>query len=488
MIQVIDSLSQTLPLMILLLASLVVMMADAFKIKNGLSLIAGLGILISLVVAIPGVGTPQKMQLAFYNMVNVGGFASVVHIFLCFSALMTLFFVDNYFKDKIKQHGDVYTLIMFALIGMSMLASANDLIMVFVGLEVMSISLYVMAAFFKLDGKSNEAGLKYFLLGAFTTGFLLYGMALVYGMTGTTKLNVISEMNVELILEKYHALYYVAFGLILIGFLFKIAAFPFHNWTPDVYSGTPTPLTGFMATGSKLAAFVSFGMLLHDILPANDVKFRTMLAVLALCSMFYGNIIAMQQTNVKRMLAYSSIAHTGYLMLGLIGGGEGLKAVTFYLFTYTFMTIGAFGIISILESKYQNSDLSKWKGLGVKHPLLGVAMAVLMFSLAGIPPFAGFIGKYMVFLSTIKAGFTFYAILGILTSVMGAYYYLRVLVVLFFEKPEGEEEMAVVPAINTPMITVVVIGVLLLILGLYPSPIASYLDIAAGDAGILTIK
>lgn len=459
----------SLPLLILLAIGLLLMLADAFKAKAALPWIAGGGLVLSALFSIPGWTAANGYTLHYSNMIAFGGMAALVHVFLSAAGLFSLFFVGDFFRRHDKDLGDVYALLIFAVIGMIMLANANDLIIVFVGLEIMSVCLYIMAAAFKRDLKSNEAGMKYFLLGAFATGFLLYGIALVYGMTATTRLDIISHMGPNKLTD--NPLFYPAFGLILIGFLFKVAAFPFHSWTPDVYTGTPTPLTGFMATGSKMAAFFALSNFMSKVLPMYDEKVLYLIALLAISSMIYGNFVAARQSNLKRMLAYSSIAHTGYLLLGICAGPEGYQAVMFYMVIYTLMTIGAFGVIAIVENTDADADLERWKGLGLNRPWLGVFMSIFLFSLAGMPPMAGFMGKYQVFLSAIDAKLTLLAVVGILTSVVGAYYYIRVIVYMYFFKPDGSPTLSVATHTSsqlTPMIGAFVLAILLLILGMAP--------------------
>ncbi|MEL6844344.1 MAG: NADH-quinone oxidoreductase subunit N, partial [Bacteroidota bacterium] len=280
-------------------------------------------------------------------------------------------------------------------------------------------------------------------------------------------------------------IFYTGVGLILIGFLFKVAAFPFHSWTPDVYEGTPTPLAGFMATGSKMAAFVAFGVIIQKMELASRPeagKIVTLLAISALLTMIYGNIVAARQTNLKRMLAYSSIAHSGYVLLGLCAATIGFKAVIFYMFIYTLMNVGAFGMVGMVEREYEDTHLDNWKGLGKVAPYFASALSVFLFSLAGIPPLAGFMSKYQVFITAIDADLTFLATVGILTSVIGAYYYIRVIVLMFFNSDESR------PGFNLnfstlPVVGIAVLVVLLVVFGVAPSLILSPIDAAFGAAG-----
>lgn len=464
----------TLPLLFLLVVGLMLMLMDVFKAQSAMPLITGAGLVGSAVLALLG---QHNGGVAFFGMINVGGVAPLVHVFLCASAFFSLFFIQDYLKRQEKPLNETYSLLIFAVIGMIMMANAGNLIMTFIGLETLSICLYVFASLFKMDVRSNEAGLKYFLLGAFASAFLLFGMSLIYGITGALDFATIATKG-HAAIEANPSLFFTAVGLILVGFLFKVSAFPFHNWTPDVYEGTPTPLAGFMATGSKMAAFISLAVTLQAFNFTQYSKIVTLLAVIAVATMAYGNIVAARQTNIKRMLAYSSIAHSGYVLLGLCAGQAGFLAVIFYMFIYTLMNIGAFGLVGMAEYEHGDTELSKWKGLGIQSPYFAAAMSIFLFSLAGIPPLAGFMGKYQVFISAIRADLVVLASIGILTSVVAAYYYIQVIVYMFFGK---EEKSEVSPALNwVPASGVALLVILLLVLGIFPSlvldPIQSVLS------------
>lgn len=476
----------TLPVLVLVFGGLLVMVLDAFKMERTTSALTILSLLLSMTLAIPGVLGSDNMTLTFYNMIYSGGLAGLIHIFLCLSALLSVPFITEYLNKNGQQaiQGEINSLILFSVIGMNMLATANDLVVMFIGLEIMSVCLYIMAGSFKRDLRSNEAGLKYFLLGAFTTGFLLYGIALIYGMTGTTMLHKIAQASPNLISDKFPMLFYPALFLLVTGFLFKLGAFPFHVWSPDVYTGAPTPMVGFMATGSKMASVIALGMVLNALLPSYD-KINYFIALLAVLSMIYGNIVAAQQTNIKRLLAYSSISHTGYMLLGVAAGPEGYKSAIFYMLTYTFMTIAAFALISAIETREEDLNYENWKGIGTKNTAFGILFSVLLFSLAGMPPLAGFIAKYFVFLSAVKGGWITFAVIGILSSVIGAYYYLRVLVMMYFEKPQSEPLMSSAPALSSFVLASVgLLALLVVLIGIYPSPINQYLDLLYGKAGL----
>ncbi len=469
-------LTQSIPLLVLLALGLLLMLADAFKAQGSLPWITGGGLLLSALLSVPGWTAETSHTIGYSGMIGFGGIAALVHVFMCACGIFALFFIGDFFQRHDKELGDVYALLVFGIIGMVMLANGNDLIIVFIGLEIMSICLYIMAGAFKRELRSNEAAMKYFLLGAFATGFLLYGIALIYGLTGATRLDIIASKAVDL--QAAPELFYPAFGLVLIGFLFKIAAFPFHAWTPDVYTGAPTPLVGFMATGSKLAAFYALSVFISKTMPVSNPKIIGLLAVLAVASMVYGNIVATRQTNLKRMLAYSSIAHTGYLLLGICAGPDGYKAVLFYMVIYMLMTLGAFGMIAMVENTDADADMERWRGMGLKRPWLGVAMSIFMFSLAGMPPLAGFMGKYQVFWSAIDANLIVLSVIGVMASLIGAYYYIRVIVVMYFYKPEEGAELAPVAIAPQPipMFGGLVLAALLLLLGVYPYLIQNALD------------
>ena len=457
------------PVMVLLLTGIALMLMEAFKVRTALPIVAGIGFLASILLAVPSVlegvvGVDELPLSAFSGMMRVDKFSSWIHILLTISGLMTLFFLRDFMKRQVAQIYDVYALLAFALVGMDLLANGHDLIMIFIGLETMSICLYIMAGMYKKDVKSNEAGLKYFLLGAFATGFFLYGIALIYGAGGSTNLGEIDFMALA-----KSPLFYPGFGLLLIGFLFKVAAFPFHAWTPDVYTGTPTPLAGFMATGSKMAAFVSLGIFASMAINYDqDGRFQTVLIVVAVITMIFGNVVAARQRNLKRMLAYSSIAHSGYVLLAVAAGTlEGMNAMVFYMFVYMIMNIGAFGLVSMVETKAGDVSMDSWRGFGRKNALLGAALTVFLLSLAGIPPLAGFMGKYMVFKAVISADLILPAIIGILSSVVGAYYYINVIKLMYFD--EKAQPSIVATKAFAPLVAIVFLVLDIFFFGIFPN-------------------
>jgi NADH-quinone oxidoreductase subunit N len=348
---------------------------------------------------------------------------------------------------------------------MMMMAGAKNLFMIFLGLEIMSICFYVLAGVNRKKEKAIEASLKYFLLGAFATGFLVYGIALIYGSAQTTSIDAITSGFGEL---SGNIIFLVGILLFLIGFSFKIAAFPFHMWVPDVYQGAPTTVTGLFSTIGKAAAFAAIIASLTALFSGeNQTLFLPYLAVLSVFSMLFGSIVAIAQSNIKRMLAYSSISHAGYILIGLAAGTPvGVAGVVFYLTVYTFMNLAAFGIISLIEGENDtNLDINSYAGLGSKNPVLAAMLAIIMFSLAGIPPLAGFFAKYYVFIAAIKSNLTWLAILGIISSVISVYFYLRIVVLMYFKEPEAE---TIYSKSFSGMLGVMISVILVILLGIIP--------------------
>ncbi|HTP12008.1 MAG TPA: NADH-quinone oxidoreductase subunit N [Bacteroidota bacterium] len=406
-------------------------------------------------------------QPTFNGMMNAGGFGSYFAFLFVLAALLTFFLSRSYLERMGNNRGEYYILVIFSAVGMMLIAGANDLMIVFLGIELMSVCLYVLVGFFRVRERSNESSIKYFLLGAFATGFLLYGIALVYGASGTTNLTEIGRSSPTL---AGNALFVAGTALIIVAFSFKVAAVPFHMWAPDVYEGAPTTITGFMSTGAKAAAFAGFVLVFDRTFSYSGTKVNDVVAFIAAASMIVGNVIAIAQTNVKRMLAYSSVAHAGYMLSGVAAANpEGQSGVMFYLIAYLFMNIGAFGIVGLMEKEDGNNmNLDDYAGLSTRRPVLALLMAVFMFSLAGVPPFGGFFGKYYVFLAAVKGNLTWLAVIGVLTSLISAYYYLRVVVLMYFR--EGSADAPVKPSFGS-MVAVGLAAALILELGIYPSPI-----------------
>ena len=425
------------PLLIVGCTALLVVLVDALFARGRVaaSYIAAAGLAAGGAAALLAGGGPQS-SVAFGGMIRAGGFASYCTLVFCVSGLLSALLARSRRQGAAHGEGEFYALVLLGVSGMILMASSGDLVVFFLGLELMSLSFYVLAAFDRERMTSNEAGLKYFLLGAFSTGFLLYGIALVYGATGSTGLagfpSVTGGLHDSRILL-------AGLALLMIGLMFKVGAVPFHMWIPDVYEGAPTPVSAFMSTGGKAAAFSGFLIVFAPAVLIARPALRDVMACVAAASMIAGNVIAVAQSSIKRMLAYSSIAHAGYILSGVVAANPaGSNGVLFYLMTYTLMNVGAFGIVSMLEKEGGTMlTFDECAGLSRRSPLLAGLAGVFMFSLAGVPPFAGFFGKYYVFTGAVEAGYTWLAITGVLMSVVSAYYYLRLVVVMYFNDRSG---------------------------------------------------
>jgi NADH-quinone oxidoreductase subunit N len=452
------------PVMIVTVTALVAMVVEASrKTKpNATSSVGLAGLAIAAFFAFSNLTVEGQ---SYGGMLRHGGYANFFGALFCIIACMTIILSRNYFTRQKYHRGEFYILLLFTTIGMMLIASANDLIILFLGIELMSVCVYVLAGFIRTKERANEAALKYFLLGAFSTGFLLYGIALLYGATGTTNLTMIQNLFAVV---SNNMLFIVGAGLLLIGLSFKVAAVPFHMWAPDVYEGAPTAVTAFMSTGVKAAAFAAFITVFIRTFDFLGGRVNELIALLAAASMILGNIVAIAQTNIKRMLAYSSIAHAGYMLSGIAAGTlDGQVGVMFYLVAYSMMNLGAFAIISFIEQEDdKNLSLDSYTGLSRQQPLLAFLMAVFMFALAGVPPFAGFFGKYYVFFAAIKAHMTWLAIIGVLASLVSAYYYLRIVVLMYFR--EGHADVTARPSRAALAVVLICAGAVLL-LGLFPS-------------------
>jgi len=406
---------------------------------------------------------------AFRGMVVLDNFALFFNLVIGYATGLVLLLSMDYLRRRGQESGEFYILVLFAAVGMVIMASANDLIVIFLGLETMSLSLYVLAGFFRSRIEAGEASMKYFLLGAFASGFFVYGIALIYGATGSTNLD---KLGVAVAGGAGRdPLLLIGFGLLVVGFGFKISSVPFHMWTADVYEGAPTSVTALIATGSKAAAFAAFLRLLLASLRPVQADWALLLWGMAVLSMTVGNVVALAQQNLKRMLAFSSIAHVGYMLVGIVAGGAlGNGGVLFYLLVYTFTTAGAFGVILLLERGGEEAvRLEDTAGLANRHPLLGLALTIFLLSLIGIPPTAGFVGKFYLFGAAVRSGYYWLAVIGVLNSAIAAYYYLRVIVSMYMREPEGTPT-SVVPSFAGALALVVALwGVVQL--GLLPAPL-----------------
>jgi NADH-quinone oxidoreductase subunit N len=376
------------------------------------------------------------------GMVAVDGFAVFARTVILAATALGLLVAQGYLRREHVEGPEYHALLLLSASGMLLMTSANDLIVVFLALEILSIALYVLAAFDRSRLESGEAGLKYFVLGALSSAVMLYGVAMVYGATGTTSLSGIAAFLAQNTLFS-SGLLLAGFALLLVGLGFKVAAVPFHMWTPDVYQGSPTPVTAFMAAGAKAAGFAALLRVFVSGFGNYSVDWQPLMLILAVASLLVGSIIALVQQDVKRMLAYSSISHAGYVLIGVQADTKGgVSSALFYLLTYTFMVVGSFAVVTVVGRKGdRHHSLDDWRGLGSRAPILAAAMAFLLLAQAGIPLTSGFVAKFNVFAASVEAreyGLTF---VGVLTTVIAAFFYLRLIVVMYMTNaPEGEAE------------------------------------------------
>ncbi len=404
---------------------------------------------------------PGAPQAVFGGMVRYDWLGFAFKMFFIFAAAMTtLFFMDH---EKLGARGQAYVLLIAATIGMNLMASAADLVMLYLAIETTSIPLYVLSGFMKDDDASTEAGFKYLLFGAMTSAVMLYGFSLLFGFTGTTDLYALTGMLTSGQLPAG-----TAFGLILlvtVGLGFKVALFPFHFWTPDVYQGAPTPVAAFLSTASKAAGFAVFARLF--MVAFSSMAFSAIwinfLAILAAVTMTIGNLIALGQKDVKRLLAYSSIAHAGYAMIGLVAFSKlGIQSVVFYLIAYIFTNLAAFGAVAAFERVTGTTDIAAFAGLSRRASTLALVLLAAFLSLAGMPPFGGFVAKVFVFAAAVKSGLIWLAIVGVLNSIVGVYYYLTFLKVVYLYRSEDEDKPMPIPRAYLLALVVLSIGVVLI--------------------------
>lgn len=452
-----------LPLVIIGVGIVISLLIEMYSNKSEL-LLPWFSVLLFIASGLHALYYVGDVSIVLQNMLATGGNVNIFYsIFTLGAAVVTLLSID-YIKKYGSYYGEYYIILQTSVLGMMLMAGAKDLFVIFLGLELMSVSFYILAGLNRKKQNANEASLKYFLLGAFATGFIVYGIALIYGCAHTTSIDYITSNFAQL---TKNILFVAGVLLFIIGFSFKIAAFPFHMWVPDVYQGAPTTIAALFSTGGKAAAFSAILATLFALFngPAGNL-FTPYLAVISVLSMFYGSIVAIAQENIKRMLAYSSISHAGYLAIGLAAGNhDSIAGIIFYLTAYTFMNLGAFGIISLIEGKDEtNLNINSYAGLGNRKPVLAALLAILMFALAGIPPFAGFFGKYYIFIAAVKANLTWLAILGVISSAISVYFYLRIVVLMYFKASDSdltfEPSQSSMLAIVFSVLVVVVLGIL----------------------------
>jgi len=462
-----------LPETILTVFGIVIMVAEPFvERKRALGHVAIVGLLAALVGVAVGSGSPG---LAFNNQISNDGFAIFFRLLFILIGILVVFASLQYLERDAMQHGEYYALLLLSIVGQCLMAASVELVMIFIGLEISSIATYVLAGFRRGDAKSSEAALKYFLLGSFATAFLLYGIALIFGATGTTYLT-----GIRAALEKgpVGPLAAVAAALMFVGFGFKVAGAPFHIWTPDVYEGAPTPVTAFMSAGPKAAAFAVFlRVFLTALQPAEG--WFWLLWISAALSMFLGNLAALVQTNIKRMLAYSSIAHAGYMMVAFAARSDlGVAAVMFYLAAYCAMNVGAFAVVSHFGGEGErHTTIEDYAGLGHRHPALAAVLTIFLLSLIGIPLTGGFFGKFYIFSAALHSNLIWLTILGVINSAIAAYYYLRIIVVMYMREPETEAPVERVPASVTAVLALTAVATFYL--GIFPGSVLQFVTRSA---------
>ncbi len=456
------------PLIVVAVAAVVVLLAGV-RVRDDASEGLGALTLALLVVAfIFALGLVGRSGVAFAGAIALDNFAAFFEIVILMSAALVVLMSIDYLPARGLSAAEYYSLLLFATFGMMLMATGGDLIVIFVGFEVMSISVYVLAGFLRRNLKSNEAAIKYFVMGAFSTAFLLYGIALIYGATGTIKLGPIRAALSGPMAA--NPLLLSGLGLMLIGFGFKVAAVPFHMWTPDAYEGAPTPVTAFMAVGVKLGAFAGFIRIFMVHLGPVSGDWSWVLWVVAALTMTVGNLVALVQSNVKRMLAYSAIAHAGYILVGMAAAGsQAGGAVLYYLLGYAFPNLGAFAVVIALERRGVGGDLiADYRGLAARHPALAAAMAIFMLSLTGVPPLSGFLGKFYLFTAALNAGFVWLVIIAVLNSVVSAYYYISVIVAMYMS--EGGVEPGALDRQPALIAALAVAAIATVLIGVYPEP------------------
>lgn len=476
------NLTVTFPALSLALGTCILLVADLFIPKGRKNLTAWLAIAGLVVSFVVNLFFYNRTEEALFGAFVADSFTGFVNIIVLLTAFLSILLSMDYLKRTGMERGEYYALILFSASGMMLMASANDLIAIFVALELLSIPLYVLAAFRHPDLKSEESGLKYFILGAFASAFFVYGAALVYGATGTTNLTDIITAVSAILAAQSSSTFFLLLGaaLILVGLGFKVAVVPFHMWTPDVYEGSPTPVTAFMSIGAKTGGFAALLRILGYALPAFVLRdsetaaaWQTTVWLIAAATLILGNIVAISQTNIKRMLAYSSIAHAGYIMMAVAAAGtlglvdSAVQAALIYLLAYLFTNIGAFAIATALEKDDgSGTNIEDFVGLAKSRPMLALMMAVFMLSLTGIPLTGGFIGKWLVFQATLDAGLVPLAVIGVLTSVVSAFYYVRIIVNMYLREGEGD---AAVGATLSVRATAYLAFAGTLLLGIFPA-------------------
>jgi NADH-quinone oxidoreductase subunit N len=458
-------------------AGIAAMVAEAFRDPGERMPIAGLGV-VGLVGAAVATWLLWNHDTSSFGVVAADNFGLFVTGILIVVGLLSLAISATTIEREHLPRGEYYALMLFAIAGMMLMATATDLLIIFLALEVLSLSVYVLTGIRRNSPASTEAAFKYFLLGAFSSAFFLYGIAFTYGLTGSTRLDRVGGLMSAQGMAPT-PMQFMAVGLLLVGFAFKVSAVPFHMWTPDAYEGAPPAVTGFMSTGVKAAAFAAFVRVFLSAFGPLHVQWSAILWTIAAATMIVGTVVGVAQSNVKRLLAYSSIAHGGYLLVALLSANDvGKGAVLFYLLTYAITNIGAFGVIALLDNADRpNDQVSDYAGLWDAHPALAALMTIFLLSLGGFPPMAGFIAKWYVFSAAVKGGYTGLAIIGVLTSVISVFFYLRIVVMMYMTPSDKPAQFPAIPGVAAAAL--VVSAILILYLGILPARVLEWAATAA---------
>src|SRR5438034_10453259 len=431
------ALNAIVPMSCVTAAALAAMVAEAFRAPGERMPIGPLGA-IGLVGAAVSAVLLWNHNTSSFGVVFADNFGLFVTFILIIIGLLSLAISEPTIDREHLPRGEYYALMLFAIAGMMLMATATDLLIIFLALEVLSLAVYVLTGIRRDSAASAEAAFKYFLLGAFSSAFFLYGIAFTYGLTGSTRLDRVGSLMAAQAVSPT-SMQLLAVGLLLVGFAFKVSAVPFHMWTPDAYEGAPPAVTGFMSTGVKAAAFAAFARVFLSALDPVRSHWAAVVAVIAAATMIVGTVVGVAQSSVKRMLAYSSIAHGGYLLVALVAANDvGKGAILFYLLAYAVTNLGAFGIVALLDSADRPNDrIEDFAGLWNDHPVLAALMTIFLLSLGGFPPTAGFVAKWYVFSAAVKAGYYWLAVIGVLTSVVSVFFYLRIVVMMYMSSDDA---------------------------------------------------
>jgi NADH-quinone oxidoreductase subunit N len=472
------SLSAVVPMACVTAAAIAAMTAEAFRSPGERMPIGPLG-LIGLIGAAAAAILLWDRHAASFGVVVADNFSLFVTGTLIVVGVLSLAISGPIVEREGLPAGEYYALMLFALAGMILMAMASDLLVIFLALEVLSLAVYVLTGIRRDVPTATEAAFKYFLLGAFSSAFFLYGIAFAYGVTGSTRLDRIGSLMAAQAMSPT-PLQLLAMALLLTGFAFKVSAVPFHMWTPDAYEGAPSSVTGFMSTGVKAAAFAAFARVFLSALEPLRGQWSGALQMIAIATMVLGAVVGVAQSNVKRMLAYSSIAHAGYLLVALISANDvGKGAILFYLLTYAITNLGAFGVIGLLERADGSGDqISDYAGLWYSRPGLAALMTIFLLSLGGFPPLAGFIGKWYVFTAAMKAGYTWLAIVGVLTSVISVFFYLRIVVMMYMTS--ATSSLTIPPTPRIAGAALIASAIIVFYLGILPTQVLNWAAASIG--------